>query len=76
MAPTTPAGAPDSGGPGDRSPALSAGERAEYELLRRQASVRHRRARVAGSSVLLLLTLLLAPSRSVVASESDTALTS
>ncbi|GGP48324.1 hypothetical protein RKD37_005277 [Streptomyces ambofaciens] len=36
MAPTTPAGSPDSGGPADRSPALSAGERAEYELLRRR----------------------------------------
>ncbi|MFC8949368.1 hypothetical protein [Streptomyces rochei] len=72
MAPTTPAGAPDSGGPVDRSPALSAGERAEYELLRRQASVRHRRARVAGSSVLLLLTLLLAPLAVVAAWVRDT----
>ncbi|NEY33020.1 hypothetical protein GTU99_12600 [Streptomyces sp. PRKS01-65] len=72
MAPTTPAGSPDSGGPADRSPAFSAGERAEYELLRRQASVRHRRARVAGSSVLLVLTLLLAPLAMVAAWVQDT----
>ncbi|WP_331757048.1 hypothetical protein OG582_39650 (plasmid) [Streptomyces anulatus] len=57
----TPAGPHDAGGPADRSRAFSTGERAEYELLRRQASVRHRRARAAGSSVLLLLALLFAP---------------
>lgn len=72
MAPTTPAAPLGSGGPADRSPAFSAGERAEYELLRRQASVRHRRARVAGSSVLLLLTLLLAPLAVVAAWVQDT----
>lgn len=57
----TPAGPHDAGGPADRYRAFSTGERAEYELLRRQASVRHRRARAAGSSVLLLLALLFAP---------------
>lgn len=58
MAPATPH---SSGGASGHSPALSTGERAEHELLRRQASVRHRRARLFGSSVLLLLTSLLAP---------------
>ncbi|MFF6783160.1 hypothetical protein [Streptomyces sp. NPDC012510] len=41
--------------------ALTAEERAEYDRLRRHASVRHRRLRKAGASVLLLVTLLLAP---------------
>ncbi|MFI8946730.1 hypothetical protein ACIGO6_09435 [Streptomyces sp. NPDC053750] len=72
MAPTTPSGPHGSGRPADRSPALSAGERAEYERLRRQASVRHRRARVAGSSVLLLLTLLFAPLAVIAAWVQDT----
>ncbi|MBQ1089676.1 hypothetical protein [Streptomyces sp. B93] len=40
---------------------MTADERAEYERLRRHATVRHRRLRQAGSSVLLVLALLLAP---------------
>ncbi|MBH5333928.1 hypothetical protein IHE55_03570 [Streptomyces pactum] len=43
------------------SHAMTAGERAEYERLRRHAAVRHRWVRRAGSSVFLVLTLLLAP---------------
>ncbi|MEU6100553.1 hypothetical protein [Streptomyces flaveolus] len=61
MAPTVPSGSHGSDGDADRSPAFSTGERAEYERLRRHLAVRHRRARVAGSSVFLLLTLLLTP---------------
>ncbi|WP_371582379.1 hypothetical protein [Streptomyces sp. NBC_01314] len=40
---------------------LSAGERAEYERLRRHAGVRHRRLRKVGAAVLLVVPLLLAP---------------
>ncbi|KKD01915.1 membrane protein, partial [Streptomyces sp. WM6386] len=40
---------------------MTAEERAEYERLRRHATTRHRRLRQVGSSVLLLLALLLAP---------------
>ncbi|MFE9774054.1 hypothetical protein ACFYOV_20750 [Streptomyces sp. NPDC005931] len=61
MNPGTP---PDPPGPGvsaDRHHVMTAEERAEYERLRRHAAVRHRRLRQAGSSVLLLLALLLAP---------------
>ncbi|MFF0886138.1 hypothetical protein [Streptomyces sp. NPDC003456] len=62
-------------GPGDaarsRQP-LSAGERSDYERLRRRAAVRHRRSRTAGASVLLLLTLLLAPLAVVAAWVEDT----
>ncbi|MEU6811121.1 hypothetical protein ABZ920_19460 [Streptomyces sp. NPDC046831] len=57
----TPASVPeDSGGPESGRP-LTAAEREEYRRLRRAATVRHRRARRAGASVLLVLTLLLAP---------------
>ncbi|GHH88581.1 hypothetical protein [Streptomyces capitiformicae] len=52
---------PDSGGSADRHHVMAAEERAEYERLRRHAAVRHRRLRQVGSSVLLLLALLLAP---------------
>ncbi|MEU1317230.1 hypothetical protein [Streptomyces tibetensis] len=51
---------------------MTAEERAEYERLRRHAAVRHRRARRAGSSVLLLLALLLAPLAVVAAWVHDT----
>ncbi|MFF7757654.1 hypothetical protein [Streptomyces griseorubiginosus] len=47
-----------SGGTGH---AVTADEHAEYQRLRRAATVRHRRARYAGATVLLVLTLLLAP---------------
>ncbi|MFC8427056.1 hypothetical protein [Streptomyces sp. NPDC057253] len=58
--------APTSGTPGGgASPvtghAVTADEHAEYQRLRRAAEVRHRRARHAGATVLLVLTLLLAP---------------
>jgi hypothetical protein len=51
---------------------MSAEERAEYDRLRRHAAVRHRRLRQAGSSVLLLLALLLAPLAVVAAWVQDT----
>ncbi|UFR06829.1 hypothetical protein KBP30_39175 [Streptomyces sp. Go40/10] len=50
-----------SGGPAETTEALSAEERAEYDRLRRAAQVRHRRLRGAAASVLLVLTLVLAP---------------
>ncbi|OQD57740.1 hypothetical protein BM536_001250 [Streptomyces phaeoluteigriseus] len=52
---------PDSGGSAPQKHVVTAEERAEYERLRRHAAVRHRRLRQVGSSVLLLLALLLAP---------------
>jgi hypothetical protein len=52
---------PDPGGASHQEHVMTAEERAEYERLRRQAAVRHRRLRQVGSSVLLLLALLLAP---------------
>jgi hypothetical protein len=58
MAPDKTPDAPHSGGTGHT---LSPEERAEYERLRRAATVRHRRARKAGAAVLFVLTLLLAP---------------
>nr|WTB29608.1 hypothetical protein OG781_08995 [Streptomyces sp. NBC_00830] len=51
MAPTMSLGPPDSGGPANRQPVFTAGERAEYGRLRRHTAVRHRRVRLAGSSV-------------------------
>jgi hypothetical protein len=51
---------------------MTSGERAEYERLRRHAAIRHRRVRRAGSSVLLLLALLLAPLAVVAAWVQDT----
>ncbi|MFH8798471.1 hypothetical protein ACH4F6_02545 [Streptomyces sp. NPDC017936] len=50
----------DTGGGAARH-VLTAQEHAEYDRLRRAAAVRHRRARYVGASLLLLLTLLLAP---------------
>ncbi|GGZ87988.1 hypothetical protein [Streptomyces bluensis] len=52
---------PGSGGATPHSHALTPAEHAEYERLRRTASLRHRRLRRAGASLLLLLSLLLAP---------------
>ncbi|MFG3505931.1 hypothetical protein ACGF5F_10490 [Streptomyces sp. NPDC047821] len=52
---------PDPGGAGHPEHAMTAGERAEYERLRRHAAVRHRGVRRASAVVLLLLTMLLAP---------------
>ncbi|MFI1167240.1 hypothetical protein ACH4UM_27475 [Streptomyces sp. NPDC020801] len=50
-----------SGGTPESAAPLTAAEREEYERLRRAANVRHRRARRVGASVLLILTLVLAP---------------
>ncbi|WP_406723883.1 hypothetical protein WJ438_03310 [Streptomyces sp. GD-15H] len=61
MDPASAPGPPDSGGAASSKHAFTADERAEYGRLRRHAAVRHRRVRLAGSSVLLLLALLLAP---------------
>lgn len=61
MDPAATPGPPDSGGPPSGSHVITAEERAEYERLRRHAAVRHRKARQAGSSVFLVLALLLAP---------------
>ncbi|MGW7053546.1 hypothetical protein [Streptomyces sp. NPDC054887] len=52
---------PDAGGAANQDHVMTRDERAEYERLRRHATVRHRRVRRAGASVLLLLALLLAP---------------
>ncbi|WP_086741599.1 hypothetical protein [Streptomyces glaucescens] len=52
---------PDPGAAAHPTHVMTAEERAEYERLRRHAAVRHRRLRRAGSSVLLLMALLLAP---------------
>ncbi|MFJ7336220.1 hypothetical protein ACIQUU_23620 [Streptomyces sp. NPDC101116] len=63
---------PHNGGSPDTKHVMTAEERAEYERLRRHAAVRHRRVRRAGSSVLLLLALLLAPLAVVAAWVHDT----
>ncbi|NGO07110.1 hypothetical protein G5C60_05435 [Streptomyces sp. HC44] len=63
---------PDSGGASHQKHIMTAEERADYERLRRHAAVRHRRVRQAGSSVLLLLALLLAPLAVVAAWVQDT----
>ncbi|ELP63811.1 hypothetical protein STRTUCAR8_02429, partial [Streptomyces turgidiscabies Car8] len=63
---------PDSGGTAEPQHVITADERAEYERMRRHASMRHRRLRRAGSSVLLLLALLLAPVAVVAAWVQDT----
>ncbi|WP_418960608.1 hypothetical protein [Streptomyces tritici] len=67
-----PATAPEPGGGAGARHALTAEERAEYERLRRHTAVRHRRLRRAGSVVLLLLALLLAPLAVVAAWVQDT----
>ncbi|MEU6544581.1 hypothetical protein [Streptomyces sp. NPDC046859] len=56
--------------PGPRT--LSAEEAADYERLRRASAQRHRRARYAGSSLLLLVTLLLSVPAVVAAWTADT----
>ncbi|UUU33790.1 hypothetical protein JIX56_30285 [Streptomyces sp. CA-210063] len=63
---------PDPGGAANPKHVMTADERAEYERLRRHAAVRHRRLRQAGSSVLLLLALVLAPLAVVAAWVQDT----
>jgi hypothetical protein len=63
---------PNSGGASHQEPVMTAEERAEYERLRRHATVRHRQLRQVGSSVLLLLALLLAPMAVVAAWVQDT----
>ncbi len=72
MNPAATPDSPDSGGTSHQKHAMTAEERAEYERLRRHAAVRHRRVRRAGSSVLLLLALLLAPLAVVAAWVQDT----
>ncbi|MFJ9849407.1 hypothetical protein [Streptomyces sp. NPDC101150] len=47
--------------PGGHQGPLSAAERADYERLRRAAGMRHRRLRYAATSLLLVLTFVLAP---------------
>ncbi|MFE9648041.1 hypothetical protein ACFYO0_28795 [Streptomyces sp. NPDC006365] len=72
MNPAATPDSPDSGGASHQKHVMTAEERAEYERLRRHAAVRHRRVRRAGSSVLLLLALLLAPLAVVAAWVQDT----
>ncbi|MFF3484418.1 hypothetical protein ACFYXC_14270 [Streptomyces sp. NPDC002701] len=73
MNPAAPPDPPDSGADAIRQHhVMTAEERAEYERLRRHAAVRHRRVRQTGSSVLLLLALLLAPLAVVAAWVQDT----
>ncbi|WP_328770907.1 hypothetical protein [Streptomyces sp. NBC_00286] len=72
MNPAATPDSPDSGGAAHQKHVMTAEERAEYERLRRHAAVRHRRVRRAGSIVLLLLALLLAPLAVVAAWVQDT----
>ncbi|ELP63627.1 hypothetical protein ACKI1I_10815 [Streptomyces turgidiscabies] len=72
MNPASTPDSPDSGGTAEPQHVITADERAEYERMRRHASMRHRRLRRAGSSVLLLLALLLAPVAVVAAWVQDT----
>ncbi|ATW49019.1 hypothetical protein [Streptomyces peucetius] len=72
MNPASSPDSPDSGGAAPPKDVMTAEERAEYERLRRHAAVRHRRVRQVGASVLLLLTLLLAPLAVVAAWVQDT----
>ncbi|MFD6288508.1 hypothetical protein [Streptomyces sp. NPDC060205] len=75
MAPDVPDGnavPSPSGGAEDTGRVLSAEERSEYERLRRSATLRHRRTRRLGASVLLLVALLLAPLAVVSAWVQDT----
>ncbi|MEU3775803.1 hypothetical protein AB0F11_21800 [Streptomyces sp. NPDC032472] len=60
MDPTAPV-PPEGQSPQGPHPPLSAEEQAEYRRLRKAATVRHRRVRYSGASVLLLLALLLSP---------------
>ncbi|MFJ2262914.1 hypothetical protein ACIOKD_32180 [Streptomyces sp. NPDC087844] len=61
-----------SGGAEDTGRVLRPEERSEYERLRRAATLRHRRVRRLGASVLLLAALLLAPLAVVAAWVHDT----
>jgi hypothetical protein len=72
MNPAATPGPPHGGEASNPDHVMTADEKAEYERLRRHAAVRHRRARRAGSSVLLLLALVLAPLAVVAAWVQDT----
>ncbi|MER6615078.1 hypothetical protein [Streptomyces xantholiticus] len=72
MNPASSPDSPDSGGAAPPKDVMTAEERAEYERLRRHAALRQRRVRQVGASVLLLLTLLLAPLAVVAAWVQDT----
>lgn len=61
MNPASNSGAPGAGAATGTGHVVTADEHAEYQRLRRAATLRHRRARTAGAAVLLVLTLLLAP---------------
>ncbi|MEU0407479.1 hypothetical protein ABZ307_06555 [Streptomyces griseorubiginosus] len=61
MIPASTSRTPGGGASPGTGHAVTADEHAEYQRLRRAANVRHRRARYAGATVLLVLTLLLAP---------------
>ncbi|MDQ1034212.1 hypothetical protein QFZ75_000628 [Streptomyces sp. V3I8] len=63
---------PHSGGPAGTGEVLDPAERAEYDRLRTAATLRHRRARRLGATVLLLAALLLAPLAVVAAWVHDT----
>jgi hypothetical protein len=72
MNPASTPDSPGSGGAANPKHVITAEERAEYERMRQHAAVRHRRVRLAGSSALLLLALLLAPLAVVAAWIQDT----
>ncbi|MEV0976378.1 hypothetical protein [Streptomyces sp. NPDC049915] len=72
MASQTPPASSDSGRDPDTHVALSAEEHADYKRLRRAATVRHRKTRYAGASLVLLVALLLAPLAVVAAWVDDT----
>ncbi|MFF9209134.1 MULTISPECIES: hypothetical protein [unclassified Streptomyces] len=61
MASKTTPPTPDPGPHTGEHVVLSADEHADYKRLRRAAAVRHRKTRYAGASLLLIITLLLAP---------------
>ncbi|MEE1757200.1 hypothetical protein [Streptomyces sp. SP18CS02] len=61
MVPNSASGPSPSGGTPETGRVMTAADHAEYERLSRAAKVRHRRVRQAGSALLLLLALLLAP---------------
>ncbi|MFF9817736.1 hypothetical protein [Streptomyces sp. NPDC014006] len=72
MASKTPPASSDSGRGSGTHVALSAEEHADYKRLRRAATVRHRKTRYAGASLVLLVALLLAPLAVVAAWVGDT----
>ncbi|MHC3469902.1 hypothetical protein ACYF6T_14410 [Streptomyces sp. 7R007] len=61
MAPSKISAPPAGAGTADTAHVLTAAEHAEYQRLRRAATVRHRRLRRAAATLLLLLTMLLTP---------------